>query len=96
MAESAIGSPMLKARLPLMLDKPNETWFDVSLMHKDIRLARQAAADLATPLPTARVADEILTQAEQLRYGHRDIAALREVLSHLPADTTASSAAPAT
>jgi 3-hydroxyisobutyrate dehydrogenase-like beta-hydroxyacid dehydrogenase len=83
MAESAIGSPMLKARLPLVLDKPDETWFDVSLMHKDIRLARDAAADLATPLPTAQVADEILTQAERLQYGHRDIAALHEVLSHL-------------
>ena len=83
MADTPIGSPMLKARLPLVLDKPNETWFDVSLMHKDIRLARQAAAVLATPLPTAQVADEILTQAERLQYGHRDIAALHEVLAHL-------------
>ena len=42
MTESAIGSPMLKARVPLVLDKPDETWFDIELMHKDIRLARQA------------------------------------------------------
>jgi 3-hydroxyisobutyrate dehydrogenase-like beta-hydroxyacid dehydrogenase len=89
MTESAIGSPMLKARVPLVLDKPNETWFDIGLMHKDIRLARQAATDLATPLPTTAVADEILAQAERLRYGHRDIAALHEVLSQLSADTTA-------
>src|SRR5690349_6245383 len=70
MTESAIGSPMLKARVPLVLDKPNETWFDVDLMHKDIRLARQAGTELATPLPTAAVADEILTRADQLGYGH--------------------------
>jgi 3-hydroxyisobutyrate dehydrogenase len=89
MTESAIGSPMLKARLALVLDRPNETWFDMGLMHKDIRLARQAATDLATPLPTAAVADAILAEAERLRYGDRDIAAMHEVLSQLSADTTA-------
>ena len=83
MAESSVGSPMLKARVPLVLDKPDETWFDVELMHKDIRLARQAGEELATPLPTAAVADEILGAADQLGYGHRDIAALHEVLANL-------------
>ena len=81
MAESGIGSPMLKARVPLVLDKPNETWFDVGLMHKDIRLARQAGTELATPLPTAAVAEEILTRAERLGYAHRDIAAVHDVLA---------------
>jgi 3-hydroxyisobutyrate dehydrogenase-like beta-hydroxyacid dehydrogenase len=85
MTESAIGSPMLKARVSLVLDKPNETWFDVELMHKDIRLARKAATELATPLPTAAVADEILTRAAELGYGHRDIAAVHEVLAQLDA-----------
>src|SRR5690348_15736164 len=89
MTESAIGSPMLKARVPLVLDKPNETWFDIQLMHKDIRLVRQAGAELTTPLPTAAVADEILTRADQLGYGHRDIAAVHEVLAKLSADSIA-------
>ena len=83
MTGSPIGSPMLKARVPLVLDKPDETWFDVDLMHKDIRLARQAGAELATPLPTAAVADEILSRAHDLGYGQRDIAAVHEVLAHL-------------
>jgi 3-hydroxyisobutyrate dehydrogenase-like beta-hydroxyacid dehydrogenase len=87
MAESPIGSPMLKARIPLVLDKPDETWFDVEMMHKDIRLARQAADEVAAPLPTAAVADEILTRADQLGYGHRDIAALHEVLPRLSEST---------
>lgn len=89
MTESAIGSPMLKARVPLVLDKPDETWFDIQLMHKDIRLARQSGAELATPLPTAAVADEILTQAGQLGYGQRDIAAIHEALAQLPAASIA-------
>jgi 3-hydroxyisobutyrate dehydrogenase-like beta-hydroxyacid dehydrogenase len=82
MTESPIGSPMLKARVPLVLDKPDETWFDIELMHKDIRLARQAGEAAATPLPTAAVADEMLTRAEQLGFGNRDIAALHATLAH--------------
>jgi 3-hydroxyisobutyrate dehydrogenase-like beta-hydroxyacid dehydrogenase len=85
MTASAIGSPMLKARVPLVLDKPEETWFDIDLMHKDIRLARQTGDELMTPLPSAAVADAILAQADKLGYGHRDIAAVHEVLPQLSA-----------
>jgi 3-hydroxyisobutyrate dehydrogenase-like beta-hydroxyacid dehydrogenase len=89
MTESPIGSPMLRARVSLVLDKPDETWFDVELMHKDIRLAREAGAELATPLPTAAVADEILARAHQLGYGHRDIVAVYGVLARLSATSAA-------
>jgi 3-hydroxyisobutyrate dehydrogenase-like beta-hydroxyacid dehydrogenase len=80
MTESPIGSPMLKARVPLILDSSGEAWFDVDLMHKDIRLALQTADELHVPLPSAHAADEVLTRADELGYGHWDIAALREVL----------------
>ena len=39
MTQSPIGSPMLKARADLVLDLPEEAWFDVGLMQKDIVLA---------------------------------------------------------
>src|SRR5205823_7103013 len=39
MTQSPIGSPMLKARAELVLDLPDEAWFDVSLMQKDVALA---------------------------------------------------------
>ena len=81
MSTSSIGSPMLKARTPLILDLPDHAWFDVELMQKDIRLARQTAADLETPLPSATVADHVLTEARDLGYGHRDLAALHDVLA---------------
>ena len=84
MTESAIGSPMLKARVPLVLDQPDETWFDVSLMHKDIRLALATARDQHVVLPSAGVADEVLTEATETGYEHRDIAALYEVLAKTP------------
>jgi 3-hydroxyisobutyrate dehydrogenase-like beta-hydroxyacid dehydrogenase len=80
MSESPIGSPMLKARVPLILDLPDEAWFDVELMHKDIRLALAAGLSENVPLPSAAVADELLTQASGLGHAHHDIAALYEVL----------------
>ena len=89
MAESPIGSPMLKLRVPLILDPPDAAWFDMGLMHKDIRLVRQAGAEVGTPLPSAAVADEILTKAEELGYTHRDIAVVHELLGHLSNDAAA-------
>jgi 3-hydroxyisobutyrate dehydrogenase-like beta-hydroxyacid dehydrogenase len=81
MTESPIGSPMLRARAPFVLDLPEQAWFDVELMQKDIRLALEAARELDVPLPSAGVADEMLTRARELGYQHRDIAALFEVLA---------------
>ena len=81
MTESAIGSPMLKARVPLVLDKPDETWFDVELMHKDLRLALATAHERGVPLPSASVADKVLTEATEAGYEHHDIASMYEVLS---------------
>ena len=89
MAESQIGSPVLKLRVPLILDPPDEAWFDMDLMHKDIRLAREAGAELATPLPSAEVADAILSQADDLGYAHKDIASVHEVLALLAKNAAA-------
>ena len=83
MTQSPIGSPMLKARAALALDLPDDAWFDVSLMQKDIVLALDTARELRVPLPSAATADEMLTVARGLGYEHRDIAALHEVLAHL-------------
>jgi 3-hydroxyisobutyrate dehydrogenase-like beta-hydroxyacid dehydrogenase len=80
MSESAIGSPMLQARAPLVLDLPKQAWFDMQLMHKDIRLALDAAREFTVPLPAASAADSVLSRAEEMGYGHRDIAGLYQVL----------------
>jgi 3-hydroxyisobutyrate dehydrogenase-like beta-hydroxyacid dehydrogenase len=83
MSSSPIGSPMLRARVPLVLDLPEEAWFDVSLMHKDIGLALAMARELGIRLPSAEAADEELRQAEGLGYGERDIASAYEVLAQV-------------
>ena len=83
MSETAIGSPMLKARVPLVLDRPDETWFDVSLMHKDIGLALATGREQHVELPSAATADKVLGEASKLGFEHRDIAALYEALSEM-------------
>jgi 3-hydroxyisobutyrate dehydrogenase-like beta-hydroxyacid dehydrogenase len=85
MTDSPIGSPMLKLRAPLALALPDEAWFDVGLMHKDIRLVLALAGDLEIQLPSASAADEMLSRAVELGYEHRDIAALFEVLGRMGA-----------
>jgi 3-hydroxyisobutyrate dehydrogenase-like beta-hydroxyacid dehydrogenase len=85
MSATPIGSPMLKARIPLLLDLPKQAWFDIAMMQKDIRLALDAAQAVDVPLPSATAADQMLTKASEFGYEHRDIAALHEVLSRMPA-----------
>jgi 3-hydroxyisobutyrate dehydrogenase-like beta-hydroxyacid dehydrogenase len=81
MTQSAIGSPMLKARAELVLDLPEEAWFDIGLMQKDIALALDTARELHVPLAAAAAADEALTLAQASGYGRRDLAALFQVLA---------------
>jgi 3-hydroxyisobutyrate dehydrogenase-like beta-hydroxyacid dehydrogenase len=80
---SPIGSPMLRSRGPLLLDAPDEAWFDVELMQKDIGLAIEQGMRLQVPLLSAAVASELLTAARALGYGKRDIVALFDVLAQL-------------
>jgi 3-hydroxyisobutyrate dehydrogenase-like beta-hydroxyacid dehydrogenase len=83
MAGSPIGSPMLKARVPLLLALPEEAWFDVRLMHKDVGLALAMAREFGLRLPSAEAADAELTEAERLGYGERDIASAYDVLAKM-------------
>jgi 3-hydroxyisobutyrate dehydrogenase-like beta-hydroxyacid dehydrogenase len=87
LTSSAIGSPMLQARAPLLLDLPDQAWFDVTQMQKDIRLALDSALALDVPLPSTAVADELLSAARAGGYEHRDIAVLFRVLSEMDATT---------
>ena len=83
MESSPIGSPMLRARASIILDPPEDAWFDLSFMHKDIELALDAARRLDIPLPTAERADEVLERAQALGYERRDLAALFQALEQM-------------
>jgi 3-hydroxyisobutyrate dehydrogenase-like beta-hydroxyacid dehydrogenase len=81
LTHSAIGSPMLQARAPMLLELPEQAWFDVKMMRKDLRLTLATARELKVPLPSTAVADELLSTAGDLGYEHRDIAVLFRALS---------------
>jgi 3-hydroxyisobutyrate dehydrogenase-like beta-hydroxyacid dehydrogenase len=83
LTESAIGSPMLKSRGPLVLDLPEQAWFDVSLMRKDLQLALNSASALDVPLPSAGLAKQLFMAAHAMGYEHRDIAVVYEVLAEM-------------
>ncbi|MEA2370141.1 MAG: hypothetical protein QOH12_535 [Solirubrobacteraceae bacterium] len=80
---SAVGSPMLRTRGPLILDRPAEAWFDVKLMQKDVDLALEQGRRLRIPLPSTANAGELLTRARELGYGSQDIVAVFDVLAQL-------------
>jgi 3-hydroxyisobutyrate dehydrogenase-like beta-hydroxyacid dehydrogenase len=72
-----------------VLDLPDEAWFDVGLMQKDIVLALDAAREMRVALPSAAAADEVLTVAPAMGYERRDLAALFEVVGQLAGDAAA-------
>lgn len=83
MAASSIGSPLIAGRVPMLLDLPAVAWFDVQLLHKDVRLALEQAQRAHIALPSTVTADRVLGTATDMGFAHRDIAALHEVLAQL-------------
>lgn len=79
--KSVMASPMLKYRGPFVLDLPEEPWFNVSMMQKDAQLALELARELAVPLPTTAVANEMLSAARSAGLAGEDFAAVFHVLA---------------
>jgi 3-hydroxyisobutyrate dehydrogenase-like beta-hydroxyacid dehydrogenase len=80
---SVIASPMLKYRGPFVLGMPEEAWFDVNMMQKDLLLALEAGRELDVPLPTTAMVNEWLTAARALGLEKQDFAILFEVLARM-------------
>lgn len=80
---SVIASPMVKYRGPFVLRMPEEAWFDVGMMQKDMGLALEMGRQLSVPLPAAAVTNEMLTAARGMGYGEADFAVLFDVLRRM-------------
>lgn len=78
---SVAGSPMLQYRGPFVLDMPEEAWFSVNMMQKDMLLALEMGRELNVPLPTTAVTNEFLTAARGMGLDHKDFAILFQVLA---------------
>jgi 3-hydroxyisobutyrate dehydrogenase-like beta-hydroxyacid dehydrogenase len=83
MLGSVIASPMLKYRAPFILDMPDEAWFNVNMMQKDMLLALEAGRQLDVPMPTTAITNELLTAARAMGLEHNDFAIVYEVLAEM-------------
>jgi 3-hydroxyisobutyrate dehydrogenase-like beta-hydroxyacid dehydrogenase len=83
LTHSAIASPMVQYRGPFVLKMPDDAWFDVNMMQKDMMLAMEMGRSLDVPLPTTAVTNEFLTAARGMGLVKQDFAVMFEVLARM-------------
>jgi 3-hydroxyisobutyrate dehydrogenase-like beta-hydroxyacid dehydrogenase len=81
MVHSAIASPMIQYRGPFVLQQPEEAWFDVNMMQKDMLLAMELGRKLNVPVPITAVGNEFLTAARGMGWEKLDFAVVFDVLA---------------
>jgi len=83
LTHSVIASPMVQYRGPFVLKQPDEAWFNVNMMQKDMRLALELGLQLDVPMPTTAVTNEFLTAARGMGLAEKDFAVVFEVLAQM-------------
>ncbi len=83
LTHSAVASPMIQYRGPFVLKMPDEAWFDVNMMQKDVMLALEMGRQLDVPLPTTAVTNEFLTAARGMGWVKQDFAVVFGVLARM-------------
>jgi len=83
LTHSVIGSPMVQYRGPFVLKMPEEAWFNVNMMQKDMLLALEMGRQLDVPLPTTAVTNEFLTAARGMGFVEQDFAVVFKVLAQM-------------
>jgi 3-hydroxyisobutyrate dehydrogenase-like beta-hydroxyacid dehydrogenase len=88
LTHSAVASPMIQYRGPFVLQQPEEAWFDVNMMQKDMVLAMELGRQLDVPLPTTATSNEILTAARGMGWTKYDFACMFDVLAAMSGVST--------
>jgi 3-hydroxyisobutyrate dehydrogenase-like beta-hydroxyacid dehydrogenase len=83
MLNSVIASPSLKYRTPFVLQMPDEAWFNVNMMQKDMLLALELGRELDVPLALVATSNEYLTAARAQGLEKQDFAVVYKVLAKL-------------
>ena len=83
LTHSAVASPMIQYRGPFVLQQPEEAWFDVNMMQKDMLLALELGRQLNVPLPTTAITNEFLTAARGMGWEKQDFAVVFDVLARM-------------
>ncbi len=83
MLNSAIASPSLKYRTQFILNMPEEAWFNVNMMQKDMLLAEELGRELDVALPTTALTNQLLTAARAMGLAEQDFAIVYKVLAQM-------------
>ena len=83
MLNSVIASPSLKYRTPFILNMPDEAWFNVNMMQKDMLLAEELGRELDVALPTVAITNQLLTSARAMGLAEHDFAIVYKVLAQM-------------
>lgn len=83
LTHSVIASPMVQYRGPFVLKQPEEAWFNVNMMQKDMLLALELGRQLDVPMPTTAVTNEFLTAARGMGMVEKDFAVVFDVLAQM-------------
>lgn len=83
LTHSVVASPMVQYRGPFVLKMPDEAWFNVNMMQKDMLLALELGRQLDVPMPTTAVTNEFLTAARAMGLVEKDFAVIFEVLAKM-------------
>jgi 3-hydroxyisobutyrate dehydrogenase-like beta-hydroxyacid dehydrogenase len=83
LTHTVIASPMVQYRGPFVLKLPEEAWFNVNMMQKDMLLALELGRQVDVPLPTTATANQFLTAARAIGLVHEDFAVMFDVLAKM-------------
>jgi 3-hydroxyisobutyrate dehydrogenase-like beta-hydroxyacid dehydrogenase len=83
LTHSAVASPMIQYRGPFVLKMPEEAWFNVNMMQKDMLLALELGRKVDVPMPTTAVSNEFLTAARGMGLVEKDFAVVFDVLAQM-------------
>ena len=83
LTHSVIASPMVEYRGPFVLKQPEEAWFNVNMMQKDMLLALELGRQLDVPMPTTATSNEFLTAARGMGLAEKDFAVVFDVLAQM-------------
>ncbi len=83
MLASVIASPSLAYRAPFVFELPEEAWFDVNMMQKDLMLALETGRTAGVPMPTTAAVNELLSACRGLGVEKEDFAVIYHTLARL-------------
>lgn len=82
-SESAVGSPVIKYKVPPVSERDYAPAFSIKMMIKDFNLAFDAASRYGVPIPTSALTRQMLVAAAASGHGGDDISVLVEVMQEI-------------